>query len=289
MTTQVTTEVLKPAQSIKDARAEFANLLKATNTDVDRFQNNAIMAVNNNEDIRKGEVSTKSIFNVCSRAANDGVMLDGREAALVIGYTKNGKEAQYRLMAAGVMKMINRSQDIEYVACQTVHENDDCVISFVTDGIPVTHTINLKKGRGELIGAYVVARLKTGDWTSPEYMSLEEILTVRDAYSKKDSKGEFSKMWRDSLGEACKKTVLHRAVKRLPLNGDAINTVDDDTSLEPVDITPGQPAIEKPKRKTVAEKVKEATKPLEHIDTDTGEVTQDDITDIIIEDDDCPI
>ncbi len=243
---------LKPADSIRNAKVEFANLLKATGTDIERFQNNAIMAVNNNEDIRKGEVSTKSIFNVCSRAANDGVMLDGKEAALVIGYTKNGKEAQYRLMSGGIMKMINRSPEIQYVSCQTVHENDVCEISFVTDGVPIKHTPDLKKGRGDIIGAYVVAKLANGEWTSPEYMSIEEIRAVRDAYSKKDKEGNFSKMWRDSEGEACKKTVLHRALKRLPITN--APAADDDYELEPIDVTPEQ---EKPKRKTTAEKVKE--------------------------------
>ena len=251
--------VLKPADSIRAAKVEFANLLKATGTDIERFQNNAIMAINNNEDIQKGEVTTKSIFNVCSRAANDGVMLDGKEAALVIGNKMvNGKwvkEAQYRLMAFGIMKMISRTPEIGYVSCQTVHENDICEISFVTDGVPIKHTIDLKKGRGEIIGAYVVAKLKNGTWTSPEYMSVQEILAVRDAYSKKDKDGNFSKMWRDSLGEACKKTVLHRSIKRLPLNNaPALN--DDENELdEPVDVTPAPE--EKPKRKTTAEKVKE--------------------------------
>lgn len=288
--------VLKPADSIRAAKIEFSNLLKATGTDIERFQNNAIMAVNNNEDIRRGEVSTKSIFNVCSRAANDGVMLDGREAALVIGYTRNGKEAQYRLMSQGIMKMINRSPEIEYVSCQTVHENDICEINFVTDGVPVKHTLDLKKGRGEIIGAYVVAKLKNGEWTSPEYMSVEEILSVRDAYSKKDKEGNFSKMWRDSPGEAYKKTVLHRAHKRLPItNATAIS--DDEVDIEEViDITP--PASEKPKRKTTAEKVKEkvveVTPPV--IVEQSAESTmpsflgkKTDVTDAPIEDNELPL
>jgi recombinational DNA repair protein RecT len=70
----------------------------------------------------------------------------------------------------------------------------------------------------------VIAKLASGEWTSPEYMSKAEIDAVRDAYSKKDKDGNFSKMCQHSWGEAARKTVLHRARKRLPL-GEAAEQV----------------------------------------------------------------
>jgi recombination protein RecT len=232
------TKQLTVTETLKRQENEFAALLKASGTDIKKFMNNAIMAVNDKPEIKKGEVTTRSVFAVCSRAANDGVVLDGKEAALVIGWngrTKQ-KEAQYRLMAAGVMKQIRRSPDIVFIACQVVHENDVCTIDFVTDGIPVKHEIDLKRGRGEPIGAYVVAKLATGEWTSPEYMSKEEIEAVRDGYSAKDKDGNFSKMWTASPGEAWRKTVLHRAKKRLPISDAKAEEVlrrdeDDDFSI----------------------------------------------------------
>jgi recombination protein RecT len=229
---------LTVADTVRRMEPQFSELLRASGTDVKKFMNNALMALNDKPEIKAGQVSNKSVFDVCSRAANDGVVLDGREAAMVIGWNARTqqKEAQYRLMAEGVMKMIRRSPEISYIACQVVYENDVCEISFVTDAIPVSHTVDLKSGRGDPIGAYVVAKLASGEWTSPEYMSKAEVDAVRDAYSKKDKDGNFSKMWQNSWGEAARKTVLHRARKRLPLGekaSDALNRdADDDFEFE---------------------------------------------------------
>ena len=222
---------LKLVDTLRKMEPHFAELLEATGTDVKKFMNNAIIAANTIPEIKSGEVSKQSFFNVCSRAANDGVVLDGREAAVVVGW--NGKtkqkEAQYRLMSGGVMKMIRRSPEIVFVACQLVHEGDDCTISFVTDDVPVHHKINLGKPRGAVLGAYCVAKLASGEWTSPEYMSTDEINAVRDHFSQKNREGEYSPMWTKAWGEAARKTILHRAKKRLPLSdGKALESLDTD-------------------------------------------------------------
>lgn len=225
------TKELTIRESLKAQENNFANLLKATGTDKERFMNNAIMASSEIPEINGGEVSHKSVFNVCSRAANDGVVLDNREAAIVIGWNSKTrqKEAQYRLMAGGVMKMINRSPAIKHIACQLVYDGDDCVIDFVTDGQPVHHTINLRNRRGEVLGVYAVAKLATGEWTSPEYMSVEEINEVRDNFSAKNNQGELvSPAWKNSWGEMARKTVLHRIKKRLPLTEKAIDDLSKD-------------------------------------------------------------
>lgn len=227
--------------SLKQQEGHFAELLKASGTDVARFMNNAMMAASDFPEIQSGEVDRASVFKVCSRAANDGVVLDGKQAAMVIGW--NGKtrqkEAQYRLMAGGVMAMINRSPDIKYIACQLVYEGDDCVIDFVTDDKPISHTINLRNRRGDILGVYAVAKLTSGEWTSPEYMSVDEVNEVRDNYAAKSKDGSFSKMWTHSWGEAARKTILHRFKKRLPLGEsveDALNRDDPDYDMD--DITP---------------------------------------------------
>ncbi|WP_428491725.1 recombinase RecT [Rhodopila sp.] len=257
-------------ETLRKQESEFASLLRSSGTDIKKFMNNALMAVNEKPEIKRGEVSTRSVFAVCSRAANDGVVLDGKEAAIVIGWNDKtkSKEAQYRLMSGGVMKMIRRSPEISFIACQVVYENDICEINFVTDEIPVTHTINLKMARGEPIGAYVVAKLASGEWTSPEYMSKAEIESVRDNYSAKNKDGKIvSPMWNKSPGEAWRKTVLHRAKKRLPI-GDREEQVlrqdeADEVGGEIIDNTTGEVTSAEPpkKRQTrAAQAVKDAVK-----------------------------
>ncbi len=262
------------ADSIKNAMPEFAALLKATGTDPDKFKNNALMAIADKPEIRSGEVSSKSVFNVCSRAANDGVVLDNKEAALILGSVKrNGqwvKEAQYRLMAGGVMKIINRSPNIERIVCQLIYENDDFIVDFVTTDASVQHKItpeSLKKGRGEVVGVYFTAKLVNGEWTSPEIMSVAEVNEVRDNFVQKNKEGKFSGMWEKSWGEAARKTVLHRARKRLPLEGKIMSVLDqDDDEIIDFDSETGEvfeqaaATTTKPAASKAASKVKAAVK-----------------------------
>ncbi len=258
-TTNNAPQTLSTIELVRKMEPEFKQLLDTSNTDIKKFMNNALMAIKDKPEIASGEVSRKSVFDVCSRAANDGVVLDGKEAAIIIGSVKRGgqwvKEAQYRLMAGGVMKMINRSPNIERVVCQLVYEHDDFYVDFVTDGESIRHKITpevMKKGRGEVIGVYFTAKLTNGEWTSPELMSVEEVNKVRDAYSKKNSEGKFSQMWENSWGEGARKTVLHRARKRLTLDAkiDASLAQDDEAEVEIVDHSTGEVVTEKPAKAT---------------------------------------
>lgn len=228
--------------TLKQQESHFAALLKASGTDVNRFMNNAIMATNDHPDIQSGAVDRASVFKVCSRAANDGVVLDGKQAAMVIGW--NGKtkqkEAQYRLMAGGVMAMINRSPSIKRLICQVMYENDIKKLSFVTGSgePPITHEINFDAPtRGEALGVYAAAELEGGEWIA-EWMSVAEVNEVRDNYSSKDKDGNFSKMWTQSWGEAARKTVLHRIKKRLPLTERIEQSLAQDDDFELQDVTP---------------------------------------------------
>jgi len=259
---------------IKKSEGNFKKLLDATGTDVNRFMNNAIIASSENPDIASGNVSTKSVINVCSRAANDGVVLDGKEAAIVIGWSSQSKskEAQYRLMAGGVMKMINRSPNIKRVIVQLVHENDECVIDLVADGVPVQHSINLKAERGEIIGAYAVAELADGNYTSPEYMTTEQINTIRDEYTSGKSP-----MWIKSWGEAARKTVLHRAKKRWPIASDVENALRDDEKGDDIVVIENEPEPAKKPRKKASVKDAVKEKMVEQVtahDAETGEVVE---------------
>lgn len=255
------TNAITIKDSLKQQEAHFAQLLKTSGTDINRFMNNALMAAGDHPEISQGSVDRASVFKVCSRAANDGVVLDGKQAAMIIGW--NGKtrqkEAQYRLMAGGVMAMINRSPNIKRIICQVMYENDIKKLSFVTGANepPITHEINFDApSRGEPIGVYAAAELEGNEWVA-EWMSVAEVNEVRDNFASKDKDGNFSKMWTHSWGEAARKTVLHRIKKRLPLTDaveQSLNSDDPDTELQ--DVTPEIDA--KPKRKSSKDAVKEA-------------------------------
>lgn len=279
------TKQLTPMQSlaghIEKRKGSYADMLKATGTDIARFTQNALIAASDNAAIANGEVAIDTVLKVCSRAANDGVVLDGKEAAIVIGSVKKGnqwvKEAQYRLMAGGVMKMITRSPNIKRAIVQLVHENDICTIDMVTSGVPVAHKIDLKQERGEIIGAYAIAELADGSYTSPEYMTKAQIEAIRKEYAH-----EKSPMWIKSWGEAARKTVLHRAKKRWPIASDIEVSLRDDEKGEDITVIENTPEEAPKPKKTVKQSVKEKMKaateepkevPTPH-DANTGEVVE---------------
>ena len=272
------TKQLTPIQSlaghIEKRAGTYEQMLRAKGVDIARFKQNALVAASENEDIANGNVSADSVLKVCSRAASDGVVLDGKEAAIVIGSVKKGsqwvKQAQYRLMVGGVMKMITRSPNLKRAIVQLVHENDVCTIDLVSDGVPINHTIDLKQERGEIIGAYALAELNDGSYTSPEYMTTAQINAVREGYS-----SDKSPLWNKSWGEAARKTVLHRAKKRWPIESDIEVSLRDDEKGEDITIIENE-ATPKPKKKTsvkdaVKAKMQEAVEPPKH-DAKTGEI-----------------
>lgn len=101
---------------------------------------------------------------------------------------------------------------ISFAKAELVYEADELII----DGYdkPPRHQRNpFSKNRGELVGAYCVAKLTTGDWLT-EVMSVEELHSIRDRSEswKKDQSGP----WKTDYLEMCKKSVVRRASKSWP-------------------------------------------------------------------------
>lgn len=189
-----------------------------------RFVRAALSAVSN--PLLKKSVSTpagqRSIYEACLKAASDGLLLDGREAALVEfnTKTKDGEwvsKVQYMPMVAGILKKARNSGEISTIICQVVYENDQFEIDYVTEDAPIKHKPILGD-RGKAIGVYALARFKDGYWSAPEVMSVAEVNAIR-ARSKtyaKDGKGPWATDW----GEMARKTVLKRLAKYLPSSTD---------------------------------------------------------------------
>jgi recombination protein RecT len=184
---------------------------------VEKFSRVAMTAIQQNPDLVAAD--RRSLFGAVVRLAQDGLLPDGREAALVIFNTKNrsggwDKKVQAMPMIAGVLKKIRQSGDVAKVGAQVVCENDHFVwkLGFDED---VEHTPPaLDKPRGRVIGAYATAVLKDGSRLI-EVMSIEEIEKVR-AVSKSKDKGP----WVSWFEEMARKTVMRRLSKRLPMSTD---------------------------------------------------------------------
>lgn len=195
---------------------EFQNALPA-HIDVKKFTRVALTAINTNPDLRNADKA--SLFGALTKLAQDGLLPDGREAALVIFNQKDRsggwqKKVQAMPMIAGVLKKVRQSGEVASVDCHVVHRNDKFTYRPGIDNAPVFEP-DWFGDRGEPIGAYAIATLKSGETVPPEIMNIEQINKVRNVSRSKD-KGP----WVDWFEEMARKTVMRRFAKRLPSSTD---------------------------------------------------------------------
>jgi len=201
-------------QQMEGRRDELNRMLPA-HIPVERFLRVADTAVQGNPDLLK--CSPRSLFNAAMKAATDGLLPDGREGAIVSYRTKQGDHwvdmAQWMPMVAGIRKKVRNSGEIATWEVNIVRENDTFEY-MLGDDPKLVHIPLLRGERGEIIAAYSIATLKTGE-KSREVMTIEEINAIRGRSRSKD-KGP----WVTDFSEMCRKTVARRHSKVLPMSTD---------------------------------------------------------------------
>ena len=164
------------------------------------------------------EASSTSILQACMKAAADGLMIDGREAALVIYRSRHGPRAQYMPMVNGIIKKVRQSGDVSMLASFPVFENDEFDIQYGMSP-NLVHVPNIRGERGEMIGVYAICKFKDGT-TDVEWMSVADVEKIR-ARSRAKNDGP----WKTDYDEMARKTVIRRIAKRLPMSTDAMSVV----------------------------------------------------------------
>lgn len=188
---------------------------------VEKFTRVAMTAIQNNAALQGADRA--SLFGAVVRLAQDGLLPDGREAAIVMF----GKQAQAMPMIAGVLKKIRQSGEVSKASAQVVHELDHFVWKLGFDETVEHEPPALDKPRGKAIGAYAIAVLKDGSQLL-EVMSLEEIEQVRKV-SRASGNGPWVTWW----GEMARKTVMRRLSKRLPMSTDLDDHFERDDTIAP--------------------------------------------------------
>jgi len=180
------------------------------NVSVDRFTRTTMVAIQNNPGVL--DADRQSLYNAISRAAQDGLLPDGREAALIVHNVKTSggyvKHVRYGQMVEGVIKQLGKAGIMAYAV--SVYANDQIEIWNDDAGQHVTHKPVVFGVRGDLVGVMAVATVQGR--TFVEAMNLEEIDRVRAA-SRSGESGPW-KQWYDRMAQ---KSVLHRLKKRLPI------------------------------------------------------------------------
>ncbi len=211
---------------------------------VDKFINTVVGAVQANPEIL--ECNRATIYSACQKAAQDGLILDGREAALVKYNSKAGPVCQYMPMVRGLLKKIRNSGEVSFIKAEVVCRNDEFSYNPGVDEIP-NHAPDWfeKDGeRGDMIGVYAVAKLKDGNY-DVEIMSYKEVEKVRGK-SKSGSDyntGEAKGIWKEWYNEMAKKTVLRRLEKRLPSSSDVESVIRHDNEDYDLSVSHEKPEV----------------------------------------------
>lgn len=234
----------------------------------DKFHRILIAVLSTSPDLVKAATSSPdarvSLNREVMKAAQDGLVLDGREAALVKfvvkrkdenGHDKYVDELKYMPMAQGVLKRMRNSGEIASIECEVVYEND-IFRHTKGDEASIVHIPYYSREDGtfdepgSLKFAYVSAKLKDGTRVR-EIMTRFDIARVKARSRSKDKQGNPTGPWRDDEAEMWRKSVLHRAAKYLPKSSDKENGAD------------------------VVELLDRDNEMYDVVDGDTGEVTQE--------------
>lgn len=190
-------------------------------------------------DACNSQAGIQSLMTACTKAATDGLILDGREATLVI--FKGA--VTYIPMVAGLMKKARNSGDISTIDAILVHKNDAFSYNPATDEVP-DHQPDWFSDRGEVVGVYAVVRLKDGT-SQVEIMSKAQVMNIA-AQSKNSA--QYDPKNGKNFGEWWRKTVIRRISKYLPSSSDkddfmqAVQRIDEGFEFEATDGGPTVPA-----------------------------------------------
>lgn len=210
------TRALKPIESAKNLiygqEERFETLTKEHDTKTVAFKkeaNFALQALQNNEFLLKMAMSKPdALQNAILNIAATGLSLNpvDKQAYLI----PRGGTVCLDVSYIGMVNLATKSESIKWVKAEVVYEND--TFSHGLDQKP-NHVFDpFSKDRGEVIGAYCVAKTADGDYLT-EVMSLEEIhLIAERSQSFKKNSGP----WKTDKNEMIKKTVIKRAAKLWP-------------------------------------------------------------------------
>lgn len=205
--------------------AQFAAILPQ-HISTERFKRAVMMAISLDNDLQ--HCDHKSLFLACLRAAQDGLMPDKRDGAIVIFNKKvNGqwvKSAQWMPMVYGVIKKIRQSGDISELRARVVYK-DDAFDYECGDEEFIRHKPSMIDDAGHVVAAYAIAKFKDGS-IEREVMSRAQIEKVRQVSRSKDGGP-----WVDWFEEQAKKTVLRRLSKRLPMSAELNASFDRDETF----------------------------------------------------------
>ena len=177
----------------------------------------AVQQLENNDYLLKVALNNRqSVVNAVTNVAAIGISLNpARKQAYLV--PRDGKVC-LDISYIGLVDLATQSGSIMWAKAELVREADNFQMG--EPGAAPKHLFSpFAKDRGEVVGAYVVAKTPTGEYLC-EAMSIGEIHDIRDRSSawKAYKSKQVSCPWVTDPGEMAKKTVIKRASKLWPKN-----------------------------------------------------------------------
>lgn len=225
---------MKLSDELDELRPEIEKVLPVQVT-VDKFMRVVYTAIAQNVSLRNAD--RRSLLTSAIKAAQDGLLPDGREAAFVIFNSKekfreNGKmmerwieKVQYMPMVNGIIKKLNQTGELKQISVNIVREGDTFRYWVDDHGEHILHEPLLGTNGRQATAAYARATMHGGG-VYLEIMSRFEIEQVR-AISKSKDKGPWVEWWE----EMAKKTVIRRMSKRMPMSTDVVQVLHRDDEM----------------------------------------------------------
>jgi recombination protein RecT len=202
---------LQIAQQLEKMKPQLGAVLPS-HIKPEQFNRVVMTAINLNPQLVAAD--RRSLFNSCNRCAADGLLPDGREAALVTF----GQQVQYMPMVFGIIKKLRNSGEIASITARIVYEAElkESRFSFVIDDGQerLKHEPMLTGERGKPALVYATAKFKDGT-VQNEVMTVADVEKVRNV-SRSKGNGPWVQWW----DEMARKTVIRRLSKYLPLSAE---------------------------------------------------------------------
>lgn len=174
---------------------------------LDRFTRVTLTAVQQNPELITADRG--SLYTAVIRCAQDGLLPDGKAAALVIFNVKGKNVVQYMPMIGGYRQILADHGMI--LNADVVREKDTFSWSKAPPDVKHTYPFG---DRGEMVGAYAVIYDEHGRTLTATAMSAAEIMQVKDV--SKTAHSEYSP-WNKWSPRMWVKTVGRRAFNEAPL------------------------------------------------------------------------
>jgi recombination protein RecT len=187
----------------------------------DKFERVTLTALQRAPDLLSCD--RKSLFESVMQCAQDGLIPDGREAAL----TKFGSKVAYMPMVAGILKKVRQSGELSTITAQMVYQMDDFQYWIDDEGEHLKHTPEMIRDAGEPLAVYAMARTKDGG-VYIEVLRMSDVQKIRSS-----SRGGNAGPWAQWSDQMAKKSAIRRLAKRLPMSTDLETVIQRDDQFYP--------------------------------------------------------